>query len=78
METSSNLGLIRHGALRKRESSGYLKANRLQKAGTTVRYKRFLADFPFTEAEHLGIAGRDPENYYVVQTQPISLHAACS
>lgn len=54
-----------------------LEANRLQKAGTTVRYKQFLADFPFTEAGSIWeIAGRDPENYYVVQT-PTNIVARC-
>jgi adenine-specific DNA-methyltransferase len=50
---------------------------RLQKAGNTVRYKQFLADFPFTEAGSIWeIAGRDAENFYVVQT-PTSIIARC-
>jgi adenine-specific DNA-methyltransferase len=44
-------------------------AGRLQKAGKTIRYRQYLADFPFTEAGTIwAIAGRDPENYYAVQT----------
>src|SRR5271157_2431557 len=53
------------------------KENRLQRAGNTVRYKQFLADFPFTEAGSIWeIAGRDPENFYVVQT-PTNIIARC-
>jgi adenine-specific DNA-methyltransferase len=51
--------------------------NRLQIAGETVRYKQFIADFPFTEAGTIWeIAGRDPENFYVVQT-PTNIVARC-
>ncbi|GDY23439.1 hypothetical protein LBMAG56_47860 [Verrucomicrobiota bacterium] len=56
---------------------GLLERNRLQKAGNTVRYKQFLADFAFTEAGSIWeIAGRDPENFYVVQT-PTNIIARC-
>jgi len=54
-----------------------IEQNRLQVAGNTVRYKQFLADFPFTEAGTIWeIAGRDPENYYVVQT-PTNIISRC-
>jgi len=54
-----------------------IEENRLQKAGDTVRYKQFLADFPFTESGTIWeITGRDPENFYVVQT-PTNIIARC-
>jgi len=49
----------------------------LQAAGKTLRYKQFLADFPYTEAGSIWeIAGRDPENFYVVQT-PTNIVERC-
>lgn len=52
-------------------------ANRLQPTGTTLRYKQYLGDFPFTETGSIwSNAGRDPENYYVVQT-PTNIIARC-
>jgi adenine-specific DNA-methyltransferase len=54
-----------------------IEENRLQKAGDTVRYKQFLTDFPFTESGTIWeITGRDPENFYVVQT-PTNIIARC-
>ncbi len=39
------------------------------KAGNTLRYKQFLDDFPYTEVTTIwDDTGRDPENFYVVQT----------
>ena len=50
---------------------------RIQLAGSTIRYKQFLADFPFTEVGSIwSNAGRDPESYYVVQT-PTNIIARC-
>jgi adenine-specific DNA-methyltransferase len=50
---------------------------RLQKAGSTLRYKQFLGDFPYTEAGSIWeIAGRDPDNLYVVQT-PTNIVERC-
>ncbi len=44
-------------------------ANRLSRAGKTIRYKQFLNDFPVTEVSSLWTdTGRDPNNIYVVQT----------
>ncbi len=44
-------------------------ADRIGKAGKTLRYKQFLDDFPFTEPTTIWTdTARDPENYYVVQT----------
>jgi len=54
-----------------------LNANRLKEAGKTIRYKQYLDDFPFTEIGSIwNIAGRDPDNYYVVQT-PSNIIARC-
>jgi len=42
---------------------------RIVKAGNTLRYKQFLDDFPYTEVTTIwDDTGRDPENFYVVQT----------
>jgi adenine-specific DNA-methyltransferase len=42
---------------------------RMVKAGNTLRYKQFLDDFAWTEIATIWTdTGRDPENYYVVQT----------
>jgi adenine-specific DNA-methyltransferase len=50
---------------------------RFQQAGNTLRYKQFLADFPFTEVGSIwSNAARDPENLYVVQT-PTNIIARC-
>jgi len=44
-------------------------AGRIVKAGNTLRYKQFLDDFAWTEVATIWTdTGRDPENYYVVQT----------
>lgn len=57
--------------------SNLIRAKRLKEAGTTVRYKQYLDDFPFTEIGSIwNIAARDPENYYVVQT-PSNIIARC-
>lgn len=46
-----------------------LAAGRIAKAGSTLRYKQFLDDFPLTEPTTIWTdTARDPENYYVVQT----------
>jgi adenine-specific DNA-methyltransferase len=50
---------------------------RIQQAGNTLRYKQFLADFPYTEVGSIwSNAARDPENLYVVQT-PTTIIARC-
>ena len=42
---------------------------RIVRAGNTIRFKQFLDDFPLTELGTIwDDTGRDPENYYVVQT----------
>lgn len=44
-------------------------AGRIVRAGNTLRYKQFLDDFAWTEVATIWTdTGRDPENYYVVQT----------
>ncbi len=44
-------------------------ANRVAKAGRTIRYRQFLDDFPLVELGTLwDDTGRDPQNVYVVQT----------
>src|SRR5579862_1643520 len=54
-----------------------LRAARLQRAGNTIRFRQFLADFPYTEVGSIWTnAGRDPENYYVVQT-PTNIIQRC-
>jgi adenine-specific DNA-methyltransferase len=54
-----------------------IRRKRLQKAGSTLRYKQFLGDFPYTEAGSIWeIAGRDPDNLYVVQT-PTNIIERC-
>jgi len=43
--------------------------SRIVKAGSTLRYKQYLDDFPYTEVTTIWEnAARDPENFYVVQT----------
>jgi adenine-specific DNA-methyltransferase len=45
------------------------KAERIQRAGRTLRYKQYLSDFPLTEFGSIWEdTARDPENKYVVQT----------
>jgi adenine-specific DNA-methyltransferase len=45
------------------------QANRVAKAGNTLRYRQFLDDFPWTEVATIWTdTGRDPQNFYVVQT----------
>jgi adenine-specific DNA-methyltransferase len=45
------------------------RSGRIRKAGTTIRYKQFLKDFPLTEIRSIWEdTARDPENVYVVQT----------
>jgi adenine-specific DNA-methyltransferase len=45
------------------------QAQRILKAGKTIRYKQYLADFPLTEYGSIWEdTARDPENRYVVQT----------
>ncbi len=42
---------------------------RIMPAGNTLRYKQYLDDFPLTEITTIwDDTGRDPENFYVVQT----------
>ena len=42
---------------------------RIVKAGSTLRYRQFLEDFPLTEITTIwDDTARDPENFYVVQT----------
>ncbi len=42
---------------------------RLVPAGNTLRYRQYLEDFPLTEVTTIwDDTGRDPENFYVVQT----------
>ncbi len=54
-----------------------LAQGRLQIAGNTVRYKQYLGDFPYAEVGSIwSNAGRDPENYYVVQT-PTNIIERC-
>src|SRR5713101_7023777 len=54
-----------------------LWARRIQRAGSTIRFKQFLADFPYTEVGSIwSNAGRDPENLYVVQT-PTNIVERC-
>jgi adenine-specific DNA-methyltransferase len=53
------------------------RAERLQRAGNTIRFRQFLSDFPYTEVGSIWTnAGRDPENYYVVQT-PTNIVQRC-
>jgi adenine-specific DNA-methyltransferase len=53
------------------------RAARLQRAGNTIRFRQFLSDFPYTEVGSIWTnAGRDPENYYVVQT-PTNIVQRC-
>jgi adenine-specific DNA-methyltransferase len=53
------------------------RAERLQRAGNTIRFRQFLTDFPYTEVGSIWTnAGRDPENYYVVQT-PTNIVQRC-
>jgi adenine-specific DNA-methyltransferase len=53
------------------------KAGRIMRAGNTIRYKQFLADFPYIEARSIWEnIGRDPQNFYVVQT-PTSAIERC-
>lgn len=52
-------------------------SNRVQRAGNTVRFRQFLSDFPYTEVGSIWTnAGRDPENYFVVQT-PTNIIERC-
>jgi len=54
-----------------------IQAGRLQRAGKTVRFRQFLSDFPYTEVGSIWTnAGRDPENYFVVQT-PTNIIERC-
>jgi adenine-specific DNA-methyltransferase len=54
-----------------------LSRKRLQPAGSTLRFRQFLADFPFTEVGSIWTnAGRDPDNLYVVQT-PTNIIERC-
>jgi adenine-specific DNA-methyltransferase len=54
-----------------------ISKSRLQPAGSTLRFKQFLADFPFTEVGSIWTnAGRDPDNLYVVQT-PTNIVERC-
>jgi adenine-specific DNA-methyltransferase len=42
---------------------------RIMRAGETIRYKQYLADFPLTELTSIWTdTARDPEKYYAVQT----------
>ncbi len=42
---------------------------RIVRAGDTIRYKQYLDDFPLVEVGSIWTdTGRDPENFYVVQT----------
>jgi len=44
-------------------------SGRIVRAGSTIRYKQYLGDFPFTEVTTIWEdTARDPENLYVVQT----------
>jgi adenine-specific DNA-methyltransferase len=54
-----------------------VRAHRLQRAGSTVRFRQFLSDFPYTEVGSIWTnAGRDPESLYVVQT-PTNIVERC-
>ncbi len=54
-----------------------VRAGRVQRAGNTVRFRQFLSDFPYTEVGSIWTnAGRDPENYFVVQT-PTNIIERC-
>jgi adenine-specific DNA-methyltransferase len=54
-----------------------ISLGRIQRAGSTVRFRQYLSDFPYTEVGSIWTnAGRDPENYYVVQT-PTNIIERC-